>query len=119
VLAVTGPAAAQLAASLRDASRTPISRPCPLIRTTAAVTLVMTPVTRSGATLRPIVASASIPACNTEISNGVAVRYDWQFPPRLLAVLGIGAAAGHHGSTPVGVEPRLQAPPAASGSPAH
>jgi hypothetical protein len=102
---VTGVAAEQLTTSLQNASPTPQSVACPLIRTTRQVTIVMTPITADGTALKPITASTSVPACNTQITNGTAVRYNWQVPSRLQRELNLTVVGSRSNDDPIDLVP--------------
>lgn len=102
---VTGPAAEQLTTSLRNASTTPQPVACPMIRTSRQVTIVMTPITADGTNLKSITASTSVPACNTQVTNGTAVRYDWQVPSRLQRELDLTVVGSRYNQDPIDLVP--------------
>lgn len=115
---VTGAAADALTASIQNASRTPKNLPCPDIRTAESVVITIVPVSPSGKAEQPLVVSTPLPTCNTVITNGSSVRYDWQMPRRLQRLLDITAVGtGTAPSGSISVQPATSG--AASGSPVH
>lgn len=115
---VTGAAADALTASIQNASRTPKNLACPDIRTAESVVITIVPVSPSGKAEQPLVVSTPLPTCNTVITNGTSVRYNWQMPRRLQRLLDITAVGtGTAPSGSISVQPATSG--AASGSPVH
>lgn len=90
---VTGPAARQLASSLRHLSATMPPRDCPMIAATASTAVRIVPITATGRQLASLVANIGLPTCETVVTNGSAVRYGWHVPPRVAALLRLGERA--------------------------
>lgn len=84
-LVLTGQNAMKLASSLEHASKTPLKLPCPEIRTTDQRALAIIGVTAAGKTMPAI--TTTLTDCNSPVTNGTAVRYNWNPPPNLGTVL--------------------------------
>lgn len=86
-LVLTGQNATALASSLENASKTRSAQPCPAIRSSDQHSLAIIGVTAAGTALPAITTTLSQPACNVQVTNGTAVRYDWAPPANLQTVL--------------------------------
>ena len=87
-LVLTGAQAGALVDSVENASTSKAVRPCP--QTSAGRSpqlLALIGVTADGTTLTPVTAMLTDPPCNVTVSNGTAVRYQWQPPTSLLNTL--------------------------------
>lgn len=84
-LVLTGTSATGLVQSLENADRTRSVRPCPLASAgRAAQVLAIIGVAADGRTTRAVTTTLTDPACNVTVTNGTAVRYQWQPPTALL-----------------------------------
>lgn len=113
-LELTGRAAAQVINSLEGSRQTPAPTPCDPGPTSTSRLLAFVGLTAKGKALDPVTATVTDPACNVQVTNGTAVRYDWTPPAALVARL--------RGLTPPKVPPRtVPAEPIGSehGSPIH
>jgi hypothetical protein len=79
-LVLTGARATELANSLEHASMTRSNYPCPTIRSADEHELVIIGVGADGATVGTVTTSLTKPACDVQVTNGTAVRYQWQPP---------------------------------------
>jgi hypothetical protein len=86
-LVLTGDDATGLAASLENSAKTKLDRPCPAIRGVDQRALAIIGVDAKGARISTVTATLSPTACNTQATNGTAVRYDWQPPSDLVPTL--------------------------------
>lgn len=86
-LVLTGPAATELAASLEHAATARTPRACPNIATSGPRALALIGVDRDGRPAGTVATTLVVPACNVEVSNGTAVRYQWSPPADLQGVL--------------------------------
>jgi hypothetical protein len=87
---VTGPAASSLARSLRTATATAIPPRCPMVASTGNIALRLIPVAPGNRRLPPLIATVGLPACASNVSNGVIIRYGWRLPPDVRALLHLG-----------------------------
>jgi len=113
-LELTGRAASQVINSLESSRQTPAPTPCDPGPTSTSRLLAFVGLTANGKALDPVTATVPDPACNVQVTNGTAVRYDWTPPAALVARL--------RGLTPPKVPPRtVPAEPVGSehGSPIH
>lgn len=86
-LVLDGANATELARSLENADTTRSSSPCPTIRYATARSLAIIGVTARGTAMTPVTTTLSQPACNTVVTNGTAVRYNWSPPANLAPIL--------------------------------
>lgn len=87
---VTGPAARSLARSLRAAMAPAIPANCPMVASTGNVGLRLIPIAPDNRRLPPLLATVGLPACASNVSNGVVIRYGWRLPPDVRALLHLG-----------------------------
>lgn len=90
---LTGNQAAALAASLDAADRTRAEL-CPQYRSADGKTLVVIGIAAGGAAMPPVTAVVAQNPCNSPVTNGTAVRYNWTPPDLLTGYLGEVQAAG-------------------------
>lgn len=95
---LTGSHATDLVDGLEHASTTPHYKPCPAILPQQQTSLAVIGVTADGTALPTVTTTLNSIACNLQATNGIAVRYDWQPPPDLLARLTTGPSPTEHGS---------------------
>jgi hypothetical protein len=92
--ALTGAQATALAASLDAADRTRQAGVCPQYRSADGKTLVIIGIAADGAAMPPVTAVVAQNPCNSPVTNGTAVRYNWTPPAYLAGYLGQVQAAG-------------------------
>jgi hypothetical protein len=86
-LVLNGSQATRLADSLEHASTTKSTYPCPTIRSPVDRELAIIGVAADGRSVGTVTASLTKPACNVQVTNGTAVRYQWQPPADLESML--------------------------------
>ncbi|WP_375477092.1 hypothetical protein [uncultured Jatrophihabitans sp.] len=86
-LVLTGAAAHLLVDSLEHAASIRPQTMCPMLRSVNARSLAIYGVQTDGSTLTPVTALIGAPACQTPVTNGIAVRYDWTPPKQLVPTL--------------------------------
>jgi hypothetical protein len=104
----TGTSAAQIVASIDDASAEAVPIACPgspFVLIPRSVVIIG--VNADGSAMSPIV--ASLDTCSKVVSNGILTRYNWTAPPAMAALV---VAATHQPAPQV-------SPPVAHGSPVH
>lgn len=100
---VSGLAARQLLHSLQNLPATSAPRDCPKIASTRGTAVRIIPITPSGRQLPAITANIGRLACDTVVTNGSAVRYGWQLPPHVAALLRL--QPGSFGLSPLPNQP--------------
>jgi hypothetical protein len=86
-LVLTNANARALAASIENAAKSRPTLPCPTLRPRDEQSLAIIGVTARGTEMRTITTTLAQPACNTQVTNGTAVRYNWSPPANLHDVL--------------------------------
>jgi hypothetical protein len=86
-LVLTGARATQLADSLENAPTQLAHVNCPDIVAGDARALAMIGVAADGSEVGTVTANLTQPACNVRVTNGTAVRYNWQPPASIQPVL--------------------------------
>jgi hypothetical protein len=99
-LVLTGDRAAELASSLEQASTARTPRACPNVVISPRRALAMIGVDSDGRTVGIVTANLVVPACNVQVTNGTAVRYQWTPPSDLQTVL-VTLAPGGAADLPV------------------
>lgn len=83
---ITGPAARQIAESLRKLTAT-WPPDCPQVSSTGNTAINLLPISSTGRQLPDITVKIGLPACGTTVTNGWITRYGWRLPPRVEALL--------------------------------
>jgi hypothetical protein len=85
---LTGANASELVNSLEHASTILKRANCPLLENTGQADVAMIGFTADGRKVATVTATLTVPPCNVEVSNGTAIRYDWQPPTAVLHAIG-------------------------------
>jgi hypothetical protein len=86
-LELSGDRARRLVASLNNAAKVGTTVPCPSSATTDRHELAIIGIAADGTRAATVTATLTNPACNVQVSNGTAIRYQWAPPPDLQPVL--------------------------------
>jgi hypothetical protein len=85
---LTGTQAAAVVRGLEHASKIPMRMNCPLLENTGRTELAMIGFTADGQPIATVTATLTIPPCNVAVTNGTAIRYNWQAPGVVLRAIG-------------------------------
>jgi hypothetical protein len=104
---LTGAKANELVSSLENASTIRKHANCPLLENTGQAAVAMIGFTADGQKVATVTATLTVPPCNVEVSNGTAIRYNWQPPTSVLQAIGTrslpgGGAVTRTSTLPVG-----------------
>ncbi len=86
-LVLTGTHATELATSLERAPTTRSPGACPTYATSTPRVLALIGVAADGQTVGTVTTTLVVPACNVQVTNGTAVRYQWAPPSDLQTLL--------------------------------
>ena len=84
---ITGPAARQIAESLRKLTANSMPPDCPEVSSSGNTAINLLPISPTGRQLPDITVKIGLPACATTVTNGPITRYGWRLPPSVKALL--------------------------------